>query len=247
MSWTELHSSSSLHSLVPVVDLELCEISLDHVLRCPNNRRPSAAWLERLAQVGDTVVRVAAVRQSCEEVRVGDLLLAVNGELVNSVLAVEAKLSESTSVLLDTIVKATLFSHREHQTIVRMSLFDRAEVLLWHGLVLQHTPRVLWAVRGVSMIHITRTLPGSPAETSSVEGDFIIGIDGELILTMQALLEYEETSEKVCALLNTQRSLCLKTADLAGRQYTSIVDADPSWPTQKIGAGSCKIAGLDLS
>lgn len=236
--------------LVPSLEVEFKNVALQKLQRLPSKLRPSAEWLRKLDIEGDDVLQISIVTETgpCGGLlEVGDLLVAVHGELVATVHAVEAMLqkgiSNSGARQSDSICKIKLTvirqgSEQEVEVMVPLLASDgSARVLLWHGLLLQETPRAVRSSAVVpSGVHISHTFLGSPADAHGVAGDFLISVDGAPTPTLDAVLGLASC---------VQQHLRVESADLVGRNYVSMLKPDPLfWPTaetsqDKGGSWSC--------
>jgi S1-C subfamily serine protease len=252
--------------VVPSLEVEFQNVGWQKLLRLPSKLRPPAEWLQKLQAVGEKVLQVSAVTRTgpCHNViEVGDLLVAVHGEPVATVHAVEAMLQKGIADAgvrqADSIFKLKLTAlrqgvEREVEIMVPLLASDgSARVLLWHGLLLQETPRVVHESNSCSAtasgVHISHTFLGSPADANSIMGDFLISVDGKPTPTLDAVVKL--SSEKDLSTVSTPSSSCerhhlrVETADGAGRCFVSMLEPDPLfWPTSDIsqdqqGAWSC--------
>jgi len=256
---------------VPSLEVEFQNVALRTLQRLPPKLRPSAEWLRKLDSEGDNVLQCSIVTATgpCRNlIEVGDLLVAVHGEVVATVHAVEAMLqkgiADAGTRQSDSIckIKLTVLRHgveREVEVLVPLLSSDgSARVVLWHGLLLQETPRAIRSSAVVpSGVHISHTMLGSPADAYSIAGDFLVSVDGEPTPTLDAVLRLSSESSGTPNSSTPpgmipytpsschQRHLRVESADLVGRHYVSMLKPDPLfWPTaetsqDKQGSWSC--------
>lgn len=136
-------------------------------------------------------------------------------------------------------------------------------VLLWHGLLLQETPRTVETFSSATApngVHISTTFLGSPADQANVFGDFVLSIDGEPTPNLDSIVTLCSSGRSLPATpmspastgsSNSTQSSCqrrhlrVESADVDGRRFVSMVEADPLfWPVVEIaqdqhGSWSC--------
>lgn len=249
--------------MIPSLEVEFQKIPLQKLQRLPPKLRPPADWLARLDDEDDIALQISIVTQTgpCHGlVKVGDLLVAVEGEVVAAVADVEARLqkciADAGHSQTDSVCKVRLTVIRKGTELdvdVMVPLLTSdgsARVILWHGLLLQETPR---AVRRSAVVpagvHISHTFLGSPADAHSIMGDFLVSVDGEPTPTLDAVLRL--SSERATTSRSSDESsappkhLRLESADFVGRRFVSMLKPDRLfWPTaetsqDKQGCWSC--------
>jgi len=217
---------------------------LSQLRRLPPKLRPSEEWFAKLAALapngpsGCKALFIEGVTSQgpCDGVVCeGDLLVAVCGEVVTTVRAVEAKLETLRRKMKSSSQQVPLTVLRRGQelevavTVPLLSSDGAQSVLGWHGLVLQNTPR---AVREAAVvpaewgIYIGQTMLGSPAEAHGIEGDFLVSVDGKATKNLDDLLGFGQTAS--CE----QRYLRIESADSTGRRFLKTLEPDALfWPT----------------
>lgn len=232
--------------VVPSLEVEFAHAELQRLRRLPQRIRPPVPWLKRLGALGDTAVKVGAVAAAgpCDgRLNEGDLLVAVDGEAVGSVRDVDARLhdalvkvqSESSSSgekgLLQ-VKLSVLRGGKEREVSVPVALLGNdgaRRVLCWHGLVLQEMPRSAREAGPVPAgVYITRQMLGSPAEADSIEGEFVVAVDGKPTPSLDALLALDaggKTAAEGAPL--GERHLRVETADPCGRRFVTTLEPDP--------------------
>lgn len=261
--------------VVPSLEVEFKNAELHKLQRLPPKLRPSSEWIQRLQAEGDKVLQVSVVTGTgpCHSVlKVGDLLVAVQGEVVTTVHAVEAVLQKA---IADTGARESDSIFKMKLTVLRQGVEDEVEVmvpllasdgaarvLLWHGLLLQETPRAVHESRSSALVptgvHISHTFLGSPADANGIMGDFLVAVDGEPIPTLDAVVRLSSekqsgssnfppsySSMPSTSLSRQRHHLRVESADVAGRRFVSMLEPDPLfWPTAEIsqdeqGSWSC--------
>jgi S1-C subfamily serine protease len=237
--------------LVPSLEVEFAHAELQRLRRLPVRIRPPAAWLKKLAAVGDTALKVSAVATCgpCDgALAEADLIVAIDGEAVGSVREVDTRLQESLakvrSAQAQTIktepfqVRLTLLrGGKEREVIVNVPLLGNdgaRRVLCWQGLVLQEIPRIAReSGPAPAGVYISRQMLGSPAEADSVEGEFVVAVNGKPTPSLDAILAIDaERSKSTGASTTEQRHLRVETADLCGRRFVTTLEPDPLfWST----------------
>jgi len=173
--------------------------------RLPARLRPPAAWLSKLAAEGSrSALRVSTITAGgpCENIlKDGDLLVALNDKVVTTLRAVEATLWElahgkaSEAEKAEIAVELTVIrGNKERKVPVTLPLLGSdgsTRLLCWNGLLLQEIPRSIREFGGTipKGLYISQTMLGSPAEASSLEGDFLLKVDGHPTPTLDALLQ----------------------------------------------------------
>jgi len=234
--------------VVPSLEVQFQAAELLNLRRLPAKLRPSEKWMAQLAATrGASGVSSALAfeaitsRGPCDGVALeGDLLVAIDGQVVTTVKEVEARLEAvafaSKRPLLEPVqVQLTLLRRgQELQVEVSVPMLgsDGARrVLGWHGLVLQETPRAVREIGPVPLgVHISQTMLGSPAEAFGIEGEFIVAVNGTPTPNLDSLLELRHGVETMghCK----QRHLRIESADTSGRHYLKTLEPDPLfWPT----------------
>lgn len=270
------------YPVVPSLEVEFQNVPLQKLQRLPPKLRPPAEWAKKLHVVSDNMLQFSIVTRTgpCHDlIKVGDLLVAVHGELVATVHAVEAMLQKAIADAgarqSDSIFKielTVLRQGKEHVVEVMVPLLasdGSARVLLWHGLLLQETPRAVHESRSSAVVpsgvHISHTFLGSPADANSVEGDFLVAIDGEPTPTLDAVMKLSSdkslptspcsppSPDDIVSRLSSssmnssceRRHLRLECVDHEGRRCVSMLEPDPLfWPMSEIsqdrqGSWSC--------
>jgi len=238
--------------VVPSFEVEFAHAELQRLRRLPARIRPHATWLKKLAALGDTALKVSAVAACgpCEGLLAeADLIVAIDGEVVGSVRDVETRLQEclnkARSAQTDDCrlgpfeVKLTLLrggKEREVTASVPLLGNDGARrVLCWQGLVLQEMPRTAKEAGPVPAgVYISRQMLGSPAEAHSIEGEFVVAVDGKPTPSLDAILKMdaERSSAAEGAAPDETRHLRVETADLCGRRFVTTLEPDPLfWAT----------------
>ena len=181
------------------LEVELQQVDLQRLRRLPAKIRPPAEWLRKIGAAGGTIMQAVGITSGgpCDgRVAEGDLLAAVNGEVVGTPQALEAlleaaraKAAEGGAPLKAKLSLLTRGKAREVEVEVPSLGSDGAKRLLcWHGLVLQEAPRAVRdQCKAPSGVYISRVMLGSPGEADGVEGDFILAIDGVATPTLDAL------------------------------------------------------------
>jgi S1-C subfamily serine protease len=234
---------------VPSLEVEFVHIDLQRLKRLPARIRPPSAWLKKLAEGGETAVKVAAIttKSPCEGLLAeADLLVGIEDEIVGSVRDVEETLNKIHAQRRTNPdengpleVKLTLLrGSKEKQVSVSVPLLESdgaRRVLCWHGLVLQEMPRSAREAGSVPPgVYISRQMLGSPAEADGLEGDFVVAVDGRSTPTLNSILELEKEGHKDAAKLSAPagRHLRVETADPCGRRFVTTLDPDPVfWAT----------------
>lgn len=191
----------NLPLLVPSLELQFGTVKLHRLQMLPARLRPSVKWFQKLSALGSTALNVVSVVDpSNGSIMVGDLLVAVQGEVVTSAQAVEAKLEELKAEmysrdqpLYPLTADVTLLRRGQEINIaadVRLLGGDGTRrVLCWHGLVLHEIPRFISEVGpvpdGVSIAHM---MLGTPSEAHGVEGDFLVAVDGPPTSSLDAIV-----------------------------------------------------------
>jgi S1-C subfamily serine protease len=233
------------------LEVEFKSMELSKLRRLPPKIRPSAEWLARLVLSGTSALRVVKVtsRGPLDGVAAeGDLLVAVNGETVTTVGAVEQKLqvlasrSPGKAAAADSSASDVqlMFLRRGKEREVRVPIqvlaSDGAKrILAWHGLILQETPRSVREYGAVPAgVYISQTTLGSPGEASNIEGEFLLAVDGVPTPTLDAVIALSATSavppQSGCK--EGRHHLRVESADLSGRRFMKTLEPDPLfWPT----------------
>jgi len=255
--------------VVPSLEVEFQKVPLQKLLRLPAKLRPCGKWIKKLQDEDDHVLQVSSVMQTgpCRDlIQIGDFLVAVHGEVVATVQAVEAMLHKA---IADTGIKQSDSLFRIKLTVLRQGLEHEVEVMmpllasdgcarvvLWHGLLLQETPRAVHESRShvsaPSGVHISHTFLGSPADTHSIVGEFLVAVNGEPTPSLDAVVNLSSPKDSRTSLPALyprescgRRHLRVESADMAGRHFVSMLEPDPLfWPTAEIsqnqqGAWSC--------
>lgn len=262
--------------VVPSLQVEFQKVALQKLQRLPPKLRPSGTWIQKLRAEGEDVLQVSVVTWTgpCHNlIQIGDLLVAVHGEIVATVQAVEAMLQKAIADAdvsqCDSLFKIKLTVLRqgaEREVEVMMPLLTSdgsTRVLLWHGLLLQETPRAVHESRSSALapsgVHISHTFLGSPADANSIMGEFLVAVDGEPTPTLDAVIklgpgkmlsasppsaswpEIIASAPSSCG----RRHLRVESTDMTGRHFVSMLEPDPLfWPTAEIsqdqqGSWSC--------
>jgi S1-C subfamily serine protease len=234
---------------VPSLEVEFQHADLQRLRRLPARIRPPADWLKKLAEVGDTAVKVAAITTNspCEGlIKDADLLVGIEDEVVGSVRDVEESLNKIYALMPKgggengpLAVRITLLrGSKERQVNVSVPLLESdgaRRVLCWQGCVLQDMPR---SAREAGLVppgvYVSRQMLGSPAEADGLEGDFVVAVDGTPTPTLDSILEIERATQKNFANSSARaaRHLRVETADPCGRRFVTTLDPDPLfWAT----------------
>jgi len=227
---------------------------LANLRRLPPKLRPSEAWLNKLAQgqsgtswrrKGGNALLVEGITAQgpCDGlVAEGDLLVAVDGEVVTTVRAVEEKLealrTRSSKMQKFQVPLTLLRRGKELAVTVSVPLLgsDGARRILgWHGLILQDTPR---AVREIGQAplgaNISQTMLGSPAEAFGIEGNFLVAVDGRPTPDLDALLSLGRAAPA------ERKHLRIETADHTGRRFLKTLEPDwLFWPIFEMLQDDC--------
>jgi len=248
--------------VVPSLEVKFRNCALSKLQRLPPKLRPSAVWMKKLQAEGDKVLQIEIVTGTgpCHNLlEVGDLFVAVNGEIVTTVHDVEAMLQKaiaevgarqfgSTYKISLTILRQG--SERVIDVLVPLLASDGSDrVLLWHGLLLQETPRIVHesssSAAAPSGVYICQTSLGSPADADNVVGDFLVSVDGEPTPNLDAVLRLSGDRDSAApaspdsigssSSSTDRRRLRLECADFTGRRFVSMLEPDPLfWPTTEI-------------
>lgn len=238
-------SSSEPRKLPTVLSLEVKfnSTQLSNLRRLPQKLRPSEEWFAKLTasapnSSGCKALLIESVTSQgpCDGVVCeGDLLVAVCGEVVTTVRAVEAKLETLRKKMKSgsqQVPLTVLRRGQELEVVVTVSLLSSdgaRRVLGWHGLVLQNTPRAAREAGPVPAewgIHIVQTMLGSPAEAYNIEGDYLVSVDGKMTKTLDDLLAIGRTASQ------EKKYLRIESADATGRRFLKTLEPDSLfWPT----------------
>jgi len=254
--------------VVPSLEMEYRLAELQKLRRLPPSIRPSAEWLKKLAAVGKSALQVVSItaKGPCDGlIGEGDVLVAVCGEVVVSVQAIEARLqqavAEARAELADAPVQVKLTVLRRGKernvsvTVPLLGSDGTTRLLSWHGLLLHETPRAVREFGPAPVgVYISQTFLGSPAEAEDIEGEFIVAVDGEPTPTLDALAATCQksslpagtpVSSTLARRSGEQRHLRVESADVSGRRFMKTLVPDPLfWPTFEMsqdqhGAWSC--------
>jgi S1-C subfamily serine protease len=246
----------------PSLEVEFKSMELPKLRRLPAKIRPSVQWLDRLVAMGTSALRVVGVTSKgpCDGAAAeGDLLVAVNGETVTTVGAVEQKLQQAVSVNSSSAatgedqmsVKLTFLrrgKEREVTVPIQLLASDGAKrILSWHGLILQETPRAVRELGAVPAgVYISQTALGSPGEASNVEGEFLLAVDGVPTPTLDAVIALSaKSTAPPQGGGDLGRHLRVESGDLSGRRFMKTLAPDPLfWTTcemvqNHVGVWSC--------
>jgi S1-C subfamily serine protease len=245
--------------VVPSLGLDFRHVALQKLSRLPPHLRPSEEWLEKLRAHGGKVLQVtnAAKSSPCNgAVKVGDFLVAVQGEGVARASDVEVALRKvvgtyvgqaEPTLKINIVVLRCGRPHEIEVSVPPLSSDGSTRVLVWHGLLLHDTPRIvcdfqndLTAPTGV---HIAQTFLGSPADTHEIPGDFIVSVNGEPTPTLDAIIALSAASPPHATSLGDmasassleRRHLRIESADVAGCRFVLVLEPDPLyWPTVEL-------------
>eukprot|EP00931_Biecheleriopsis_adriatica_P086407 TRINITY_DN61090_c0_g1_i1.p1 TRINITY_DN61090_c0_g1~~TRINITY_DN61090_c0_g1_i1.p1 ORF type:complete len:998 (+),score=208.07 TRINITY_DN61090_c0_g1_i1:50-3043(+) len=232
---------------VPSLEVQLQASELSNLRRLPQKLRPSEAWFAKLTEASGSsassgssakalLIEGITSRGPCDGLAVeGDLLVAVDGEVVSTVRAIEARMEvlKEAAQKADSSARAikvplTLLRRgTEIEVVVSAPLLGSdgsTRILGWHGLVVQELPRAIREVGAVPEgVHISQTLLGSPAETFGIEGDIIVSVDGKPTPNLDSLLKIGQSQK--------DGYLRIETADTAGRHFLKTLEPDTLfWP-----------------
>lgn len=232
-----LQSGGTTIPAVPSLEVEFKHAELQRLRRLPARIRPPASWLKKLAELGETALKVSSITTGgpcAGHLAEADLLVAVDGETVCSVRDIDEKLQEAVSKapkgaeLIE--VKLTLLrGGKERHVDAKVPLLgsDGARrVLCWHGLVLQEMPRSARELGPVPQgVYISRQMLGSPAEADGIEGEFLVAVDGKPTPTLDAILAMDEGQKSKMG--EQTRHLRVETVDPCGRHFVATLQPDP--------------------
>jgi len=253
---------------VPSLEMEYRTVELQKLRRLPPSIRMSGEWLKRLGAAGKLALQVVSVtaKGPCDGlIGEGDLLVAVCGEVVASVHAIESRLQQAVAEARAKFAEAPLHAKltvirrgKERDVSVTVPLLGSdgtTRLLSWHGLLLQETPRCVREFGPPPAgVYISQTFLGSPAEAEDIDGEFIVAVDGEPTPTLDALVATcrklpPPTATSVSSTLarrrGEQRHVRVESADVTGRRFVKTLVPDPLfWPTFEMsqdrhGAWSC--------
>jgi hypothetical protein len=229
--------------VVPSLELSLKCVEIQKLMRLPKRFQPPAAWVEKLRGLGKSALQISGIdtRSPCDGfVSEGDVLVAISGQAVATAQGMEQKLDEilveQKGSLKDGYLDVTLTVLRrgeEKQIPLRVPVLgtDGAlRIITWQGLCLQDTPRFVLEHANVPKgLFLSRTLLGSPAETHSVQGDFLVAVDEVPTPTLDALLALPKPQEG--------KFLRVESVDLRGVRHTTMLDPDQLfWPTTELAS-----------
>ena len=222
--WTQCHCFK-VHSL----ELELAALSVAQARKLGL----SDSWIERFQTASGrrqvlAVARKVAGSDAADKIRVGDLLLAIDGRMVRSFREVE-KLSQKPSVKL-TIVRA---GEEKTITVKTRELNGKgiSHFLQWAGALVQNPHRALATQRGIKPegVYVSFVWFGSPADRNDLSAvTRIVEINGEKIKDLDDFIR------KVKALEN-KKFIQLKVMDLRDQVSVLSIRQNPFyWPTREI-------------
>ncbi|KAJ0410952.1 hypothetical protein ATCC90586_004305 [Pythium insidiosum] len=191
-----------------------------------------AEKLERETPDRRTILSVSRCWGGTDAVRAlknGDILVAVDGQLVTSFRDVE-KLSQKPQVKL-TIVR----DGKEQQVEIKTLFLERTElnrIVFWQGLLLQAPPLSVSAQRGLALedgVYVSCRYSGSPAArygpppTSRIKE-----VDGVKIRHLDDFLRVVQAAA-------ANDSVRIKYTDLSGKDRLSTLKIEPKyWPTSEL-------------
>jgi len=230
---------------VPSLEVEFQNTEIQMLRRLPSRIRPSAAWLTKLSMRGSSVLQLVSITANgpCDGLASeGDLLVAVDGNIVTNVQSVEERLNgavadgSANNNDEPLQVRLTLLTHGQERnvcaTVPLLGSDGSRRVICWHGLVLLDTPRFAREFGPIPEgVSISRTLLGSPGEADGIEGDYLVAVDGVPTPTLEAVDAVSKLSrEDVTApatRLGERRHLRVETADICGRRFVAALEPDP--------------------
>lgn len=260
----------TIRPAVPSLEIELRKVELQTLSRLPQKLRPSKQWLQQLRDAGSSVLCVVGITAQgpCDGVlKENDFLVAISGEVITSVRELEARLQAMTIAAqkpqLEAVssapieVEMTIFRNGkklEVKASVPLLGSDGSKRLLcWNGLLLSDMPRTVRQFGPVPPgVYIVETMLGSPAEADSVEGEFLVKVDGKPTRTLDDVIALSEgstsappspavapsspesdTQDTQSSVISVERRhLRLESADTKGQRFTTMVEPDPLfWPT----------------
>ena len=194
----------------------------------------SDAWLERLEQHNPRARRVLRISRTvagtptAEELRSGDILLAIDGQEVSSYRELERAVQKPRVV-------ATIWRHGESREIpIRTEALDGTGIdraVSWAGALLQNPHRAMAAQRSIdpSGVYVAYFSYGSPATRYGLyAGRRIVAVDGRETEDLQAFIEAVKGKEN-------RESLRLKTITWNGAVEVITLKLDKQyWPAYEI-------------
>lgn len=194
----------------------------------------SDAWLERLERHNPRARRVLRISRTvagtptAEELRSGDILLAIDGQEVSSYRELERAVQKPEVV-------ATIWRHGEAQDIeIRTEVLDGTGIdraVSWAGALLQNPHRAMAAQRGIDPggVYVAYFSYGSPATRYGLyAGRRIVAVDGRETKDLQAFIEAVRGKEN-------RESLRLKTITWNGAVEVITLKLDKQyWPAYEI-------------
>lgn len=189
-------------------------------------------WLSRYFELDPNERRVLYVDQilprpdgSKPELAVGDVLMAIDGELVTDLFALEQRV-QKTAVALTVLRQGQVRELSVNPTPVSVMGTDR--MVSWAGAVFQQPHEAIARFRGTRPkgVYITDTFPGSPAQWDDLyQNRFVTAVDGIPVSNLDEFLE--QVSRK-----RQDEITRLSLLTLSGRE--GIVSVSPEynfWPT----------------
>lgn len=238
--------------IVPSLEIDICNAELQKLRRLPAKIRPTEEWLKKLGALGKSVLQIDGVTSKgpCDGlVMKGDLLVAVGGESVASVQAVEAQLHQAA---VQARLQRTEGPLQVELTVLRrgkrhnfkvaapyLSSDGTTRLLVWHGVILREIPRAVREFIAVPAgVHISQTMLGSPGETDGIEGDILVAVNGTPTPTLDAVVALGQ--QMLPALPAPTPSgerlhLRVETAGISGQRFMGTLEPDQLfWPTFEI-------------
>lgn len=174
------------------------------------------------------VSRRVAGSDAADKLQEGDLLLAVDGELVRNYRDVEKRVQKENVIL--TINR---LGDEMQLTVATRSLDGSGQqtILQWAGALVQQPQRELALQRGIEPqgVYVSYVFHGSPANRSSLSALLrIVEMNGEPV---ENLLQFKQIIEKY----SDEKFIQLKVLDLINRESViSLKQNSYYWPTREI-------------
>jgi S1-C subfamily serine protease len=200
------------------VDLRLVGFDLGRRLGVPED------WLTRIDQQGSGRRELLQVDQVFSNgndpaLAPGDLLLAIDDQVVDSFRAVE-RASQRESLQLTVLRDGEVTTLQGHT----MALASRGteSLLLWAGSIIQPAHRALRLVSGQGQgLYIHSTAVGSPAQRAGVASQRLLAVNEQPVDDLESFIAAVQTAEG---------SLRLRLKDINGRESLRVVrQPEPVW------------------